>query len=273
MAKKSNVPELVGEVLKEIGETRQSAGWDCHGTFVLLHKALEKVAAVKNVRFDPPQVLSADVTAKEAVVLCVGHMGDKTEWSIGEAAPYNNKNNYPFAMAEKRAKDRVILKLVGLHGDVYSEDEAEAFQESAPENMPGTTIQGKGAPVEKPSKLDEAFTPAPDIDEQMSERTHDSPITKQLLDEFPGSKVESIKPNPKSLSIWASSVSKACAKASSQEHFDQVGEVIQNAYKNHSQVKGAPKMFGRLYEDHYMAAASKQSFNVKPLVSNDEVEI
>ena len=30
-------------------------------------------------------------------------------------------------MAEKRAKDRVILKLVGLHGDVYSEDEADDF--------------------------------------------------------------------------------------------------------------------------------------------------
>ena len=33
-------------------------------------------------------------------------------------------------MAEKRAKDRVILKLAGLHGYVYSEDEAEDFKES-----------------------------------------------------------------------------------------------------------------------------------------------
>jgi uncharacterized protein YicC (UPF0701 family) len=52
-------------------------------------------------------------------------------------------------MAEKRAKDRVILKLVGLHGDVYSEDEADAFQESAPINMAGTTLAGKGDPVEE----------------------------------------------------------------------------------------------------------------------------
>ena len=42
---KHNVPTLVGEVLKEIGETAATAGWDCHGTFVLLHKALERVAA------------------------------------------------------------------------------------------------------------------------------------------------------------------------------------------------------------------------------------
>ena len=32
-------------------------------------------------------------------------------------------------MAEKRAKDRVVLKLVGLHGLVYSEDESD-FTES-----------------------------------------------------------------------------------------------------------------------------------------------
>ena len=146
--KKHNVPEKVAEVLKEIGMNRQDAGWDCHGTYVLLHKALEKVAAIKNVVFEPPEVLSANVTAKEAVVLCVGHMGDKTEWSIGEAAPYNNKNSYPFAMAEKRAKDRVILKLVGLHGDVYSEDEADAFQQSAPSDMKGTTQMGQGEPSE-----------------------------------------------------------------------------------------------------------------------------
>jgi hypothetical protein len=149
MKKKHNIPEQVVEVLKDIGMSSAEAGWDCHGTYVLLHKALEKVAAKRNVVFDPPQVLSANVTGKEAVVLCTGRMGDKQEWSIGEAAPYNNKNSYPFAMAEKRAKDRVILKLVGLHGDVYSEDEADAFQESAPRDMAGTTLAGKGDPVEE----------------------------------------------------------------------------------------------------------------------------
>jgi len=135
--KATRVPELVGEVLQEIGLTAQDAGWDCHGTYVVLHKALEKVAAKKGIVFDSPQILTANATAKEAVVLVTGHMGEKSEWSIGEAAPYNNKNSYPFAMAEKRAKDRVILKLVGLHGDVYSEDEADEFKESRPE---GKTI-------------------------------------------------------------------------------------------------------------------------------------
>lgn len=133
--KKSNVPQKVGEVLREIGMTPQTAGWDCHGTFVLLHKALEKVAAHRNIKFDPPQIVEADVSQKQCVMIVTGHMGDVSEWSIGEAAPYNNKNSYPFAMAEKRAKDRVILKLVGLHGDVYSEEEADDFKASKPAQM------------------------------------------------------------------------------------------------------------------------------------------
>ena len=175
MKNKHNIPDLVIEVLKEIGMKQNEAGWDCHGTYVLLHKALEKVAAKRNVIFDTPQILSADVSNKEAVVLCVGRMGEKQEWSIGEAAPYNNKNSYPFAMAEKRAKDRVILKLVGLHGDVYSEDEADAFQESAPKDMKGTTLKGSGDSVaEEPEAIS--------ID--LSEPKEEDKVTKGSDDEM-----------------------------------------------------------------------------------------
>lgn len=132
---KHNVPENVGKVLKDIGMTSRQAGWDCHGTYVLLHKALEKVAAHQGITFDPPEIIQCDMEKKLASIMVVGRLGDKTEWSIGEAAPYNNKNSYPFAMAEKRAKDRVILKLVGLHGDVYSEEEADAFKEAKPPSI------------------------------------------------------------------------------------------------------------------------------------------
>ena len=80
-------------------------------------------------------MIESDAGSKYAVMCVTGHMGDKTEWSIGEAAPYNNKNTYPYAMAEKRAKDRVILKLVGLHGDVYSQAEADEFNEAQPKKL------------------------------------------------------------------------------------------------------------------------------------------
>lgn len=123
---------LVVEVLKKYGEDGKTACWDCHGTWVVLHKALERVATKAKINFAPPQVLTVDA-ANKAVAICVtGTMDGRSEWSIGEAAPYNNKNAYPFAMAEKRAKDRVILKLVGLHGLLYSEDEADDFKATAP---------------------------------------------------------------------------------------------------------------------------------------------
>ena len=39
--------------------------------------------------------------------------------TYGEASPKNTRNAYPYVMAEKRAVDRAILKLLGLHGFVF----------------------------------------------------------------------------------------------------------------------------------------------------------
>jgi hypothetical protein len=50
-------------------------------------------------------------------------------WSIGEADNKNCKNLYFGAMAEKRGKDRVILKLINAYEyGIYSEEEAEDFK-------------------------------------------------------------------------------------------------------------------------------------------------
>ena len=128
----SDIPQPVIDVLKEIGETAKTSTWDCHGTRVILHKALEKIAAKKGITFDAPVHLVTDPANKQVAIQVTGRLGDMEAWSIGEVAPNNCKNAYPFAMAEKRAKDRVILKLAGLHGYVYSEDEAEEFKEAKP---------------------------------------------------------------------------------------------------------------------------------------------
>jgi hypothetical protein len=116
----------IAEVLKSFGYGRDAA-WDCHGTWVVYHRVIEQIAAKAGIVFEPPIVLEANSPAKCAAICVTGVIGDKREWSIGEAAPGNNKNAYPYAMAEKRAKDRVVLKLIGLHGLVYSEDEADNF--------------------------------------------------------------------------------------------------------------------------------------------------
>jgi hypothetical protein len=171
---KDEVPDKVKETLKDIGMTPQQAGWNCHGTYVLLHKALEKVAVYKNIVFDEPKVLENNSEKKIASLLVVGKMGDKSEWSIGEASPSNNKNSYPYAMAEKRAKDRVILKLVGLHGDVYAEDEADAFKEARPSDIKGGTVDNGIKEEEKP--IDPPKEKAIDIKDVKSGKVESIPL-------------------------------------------------------------------------------------------------
>jgi hypothetical protein len=111
------------------------------GTPVIKHPPLERLAAVIGVEWGPPQILRTE--REEAVLIATGKIGDgQPEWSIGEAVIGQNYKvtgkmaAYPYAMAEKRAKDRVILKLAGLHG-AYSEEEADDFkQEAKPEEPP-----------------------------------------------------------------------------------------------------------------------------------------
>lgn len=128
----AKVKKELADILAKYDLDPKDALWDCHGTLVIYHKHCELIAAKANIKFDPPQIIEAKSGEKVVAICAVGHMGDRSEWSIGEAAPGNNKNAYPYAMAEKRAKDRVILKLVGLSAYIYSEDEADNFKDEKP---------------------------------------------------------------------------------------------------------------------------------------------
>lgn len=127
----AKIDQRLVELLKKYGEDN-SAVWDCHGTWVAYHAAVERMAAKADIRFDGPQMVVNDHEKKTVVITVSARMGDRHEWSFGEVSPANNKNAYPYAMAEKRAKDRVALKLLGMAGLVYSEEEADDFKASAP---------------------------------------------------------------------------------------------------------------------------------------------
>lgn len=147
--------------------------WEVQKARVVKHKALERLAAAVNIKFDAPVILRNEADEAVLLVSATGSDGKHTEWSIGEAkivpmVDTGRKNNwgkpvyepadgaignyqitpkqgaYPFAMAEKRAKDRVILKMVGLHG-VYSEDEADDFQQRQREPEPREEVGGERA--------------------------------------------------------------------------------------------------------------------------------
>lgn len=110
--------------------------WEVHGSqWVVKHKALERVAVEVGIQWDRPSVITCDMANKIAVVCAFGKLGDRSEWSFGEASPANNKNSYPMAMSEKRARDRVILKLLVAHGSLYSEAEADEFTQQQPQRQ------------------------------------------------------------------------------------------------------------------------------------------
>lgn len=131
--------------------------WEVHGsTWVVKHKALERVAAEQGVVWGQPTMIETNSEKGIASIIVYGKLNERSEWSIGEASPKNNKNAYCYAMAEKRAKDRVILKLLASHGELYSEAEADEFAEgrrnphvTRPEEIvPATEYDQHGNPVD-----------------------------------------------------------------------------------------------------------------------------
>jgi hypothetical protein len=149
---------VVAETLKKYGFGKDAV-WDCHGVWVVYHRTLEMIAAQAGIAFDPPQIIEAKGEHGIAAVCVVGRMGDKAIWSIGEAAPKNNKNAYPWAMAEKRAVDRVILKLIGIHGLAYSEEEADDFKETGTPKDPVMAAIGDAVGKPEPPKKKDPIQP------------------------------------------------------------------------------------------------------------------
>lgn len=145
----------IAEILRNYGEDpTDSKGviWDCHGTWVVYHRALERVAARAGISFDKPDVLRAE--RDEAVIMVTGRMAERTDWDIGEALIGVNyrvsgkQAAYVYAMALKRGRDRLILKLVGLHGLLYSEEEADEFKPGAATADGATEPPPRSAPRE-----------------------------------------------------------------------------------------------------------------------------
>jgi len=129
------VREKYGLRSDDFWQIKQNKQWVCK------HAALEIVAVKAGVEWMPPQIIEANAPALVTSMVVTGKMGDRVEWATGETNATNysvsgKQPAYPWAMAEKRAKDRVVLKLVGIHGLVYSEDEAEDFKTRPPDAVP-----------------------------------------------------------------------------------------------------------------------------------------
>ena len=136
--------------------------------WIITHDACEKIAVTEGIVFDPPEIISYTPTIitengeKVQKVMygkqtwkpawagtCQKHTGavsliitgykqdnpDYKIWTYGEADASNCTSTYYGAMAEKRGKDRIILKLINAYEyGIYSDVEADDFgkREKAP---------------------------------------------------------------------------------------------------------------------------------------------
>ena len=124
-----NIEPRVQKILKQYDLKPEHALWELKrggkATLIMLHKYCELVGAKAGIVIDDIVEVETNSAQGIAVVKCYAHNDKMKVITYGECSPKNSKVAYPYAIAEKRAVDRAILKLVGLHGFVYSEDEIE----------------------------------------------------------------------------------------------------------------------------------------------------
>jgi hypothetical protein len=148
----SNLPKEISDFMEK-WDIRSDELWQVHGsTHVIKHKALERAAAKAGIIWDRPAIIEQSAERNIAVICVFGKLGERTEWSIGEASPSNYRVTgkmaaYPYAMAEKRGKDRCILKLLNAHGDIYSDEEADDFKRPR-QSMPDGFDEAEQIPAE-----------------------------------------------------------------------------------------------------------------------------
>ena len=95
--------------------------------WIITHDACEKIAAKENIQFGAPTIYRD--SNKDVAIVGDAKRGNKIIWSTGEASQNNCKAPYPFAMAEKRLKDRLVLKLINAYEyGIYSNSESDNFK-------------------------------------------------------------------------------------------------------------------------------------------------
>ena len=128
----------VKEILSKLGFDPKECLWQTHNTYVMYHRYIEIAGAKNSISYDLTEI---ETNSKDGIVCikCIAKRNGDTVITYGEASPKNTKNAYPYAMAEKRAVDRAILKLLGLHGFVYSEDEMDLSPTNTNNNKIGAS--------------------------------------------------------------------------------------------------------------------------------------
>ena len=107
--------------------------WKCHDNWILTHDAITKIALLENIKISKIESIYQSETTCKFLITMVredkdGNVIDMVI-SVGEADKSNCTSRYLACMAEKRGRDRCVLKLIKAYEwGVYSEEEADDFK-------------------------------------------------------------------------------------------------------------------------------------------------
>jgi hypothetical protein len=102
-----------------------------HKHYTIITRAgIDKIMAANDIEIQYDIVNLSD-DHSHCLIKALGKRGEKIIQTFGECTPKNNSNAYPVAMAEKRAKSRIVLMLAGFYElGIFGEDEADDFSKS-----------------------------------------------------------------------------------------------------------------------------------------------
>ena len=105
-----------------------------HQHYTIVTRAgIEKIQQAENIRITY-EIVEGNTQEGIVTLHARGYRAEEPDYVVetfGEVNPKSNRNAYPWAMAEKRALSRIVLKLSGLYSEgVFGEDESDSFKRS-----------------------------------------------------------------------------------------------------------------------------------------------
>ena len=175
------IDPIVKKILAELKFNEKDCLWEKHGATCMKHRYIEIAGKHKGVSIDNLEEVEKNSDMGVVAVKCTASLGKSKVITYGEASPKNNKNSYPYAMAEKRAIDRAILKLIGVHGFIYSEDEVDS-------SMDGLLYKATAKDAKKDKKEISLENRIGDIEAHFDTEKPDLTTIKNLIVKFKSDK-------------------------------------------------------------------------------------
>ena len=116
--------------------------WSIGNNYIIFHDALTKIAKQEGIVFHKPDV---EILYNDNIFYGVAMMGEAELdgykiWTTADSTKDNTMAKYYFYMAEKRLRDRQVLKLLDLYEyGLYSDVEADDFKKGSQSEKPMST--------------------------------------------------------------------------------------------------------------------------------------